>query len=154
MDHWEGNSNWPRKRMRLEHTIESQVSYNYSISQSITDDSKTRQGGGYDHSVYGQEPPRLNPDLADYDDVNSLNWSLDTPGHLDVDYRITSSSVLTQSTADTPLESMTYATSNLPGKPEISPSNEDGGPKEVFANEVCFGMVTLQLFRGALQPWE
>lgn len=139
MDRREVNGDWPRKRIRLEHTIKSQVSYNCSIiTKANTDDDRTRQGEGYGYGVYGERPPKLYPDLPDYDDVSSLNRSLDTHGH---DYLVTSSMLLTQSTAARPVESAVCAISNLPRHSEVSPSNGYGGPKDVFTNEVCFGML-------------
>lgn len=150
MDRWEGNDDWPRKRIRLEPSNKCQISY--EASQRNIDDKDREHDASYAHGVYGKEVRGLNLGLnldpADYDGANPLSWTDDTHQHLAINHHVTSSTVLTQSTVDMP------GVSNLSTHSGIWPSDIDGGPKEAFADEVCFGMVILQLLRGPFRTWD
>ncbi len=144
MDRWKGNSDWPRKRIRLEHTVQSHLSYSTSQRNNV---DREREYDSCGHGVYGQEAPRLNLDGA----LSPSSWRHDTHQHLSIDYHITSSTVLAQSTLERSVDSVTCGASNPSSHSRVSPGNDNGDQKADFTDEVCFGMVSL--LRITLQNW-
>ncbi len=145
MDRVEGDSDWPRKRIRLEHTVESHLSYSTSQSNVV---DRQRGYDGCGHGVYGREAPRLDLDRALY----PSSWRHDTHRHLSLDYHITSSKVLTQLTLERSVDSRTSGAPNLSKHSRVFPGNDNGDQKADFTDEVCFGMVSL--LHITLQFWD
>ena len=140
MEIWDDNNERTRKRLRLSPITDCYISQ--STYQSDVDDRDTEWEGGYGFGIEGQEAPRLN--LFDANKAPEYPTS-DAHQPLTVDYRAASSTLLTESTEDRPINFVACAESNIMEQFQISPSNEHGGPKGMFAQQVCFGMVCLHL---------
>ena len=95
MESWDERA---RKRLRLSHTADCYIPQ--STYQSDVDDRDTEWEGGYDYSIEGQETPRLNLVEANKAPLYSTS---DAHQLLTIDYRATSSALLTQSTEDRPI---------------------------------------------------
>lgn len=147
MDYWEGNSDQPRKRICLEHIVESQISY--STIQGSSNDRGRRQDSSCPHGVYGQESRRCNLGLAD-DNDNALTWRHnDIHQRLTIDYQEVTFTESNQSTRARSIGNVTCIASNV-SRSQTFLSSNDGGAEEVLGDVVCFGMVLLKLLRGAL----
>ena len=137
MENSDDSSERARKRLRSSHSYIPQ-----STHQSDVYDRDTQWGGGYGYSIEGQEAPRLNLVEANKAPLYSAT---DAHQLLNIGYSVTSSTLLTQSTEDRPINFAACAESNITGHFQVSPSNKHGGPKEMFAQQVCFGMVSPHL---------
>ena len=135
MENCDNGSERACKRLRLSHLSDCYIPQ--STYQSGVDDSDTEWEGGYGYSVEGQEAPRLNLVEANKAPLYSTS---DAHQFLNTDYSVTSSRLLTQSIEDRPIDFAACAESNTTGHFQVSPSNEHG-LKEMFAQQICFGMV-------------
>ena len=133
MENWDDNGERAGKRLCLNHSYIPQSTY-----QGGVDDGYTEREGGYCYINEGQEAPRLNMVEANKAPLYSTS---DAHQFLNIDYSVTSSTLLTQSTEDRPINFAACAESNIKAHLQVSPSNEHGGPTEMFAQQVCFGMV-------------
>ena len=140
MEIWDDNNERTHKRLRLSHTTDCYISQ--STHQGDVDDGDTGWEGGCGFGVERQEAPRLNPVEANKTPEYPTS---DAHQLLTIDDRAASSKQLIQSTEDKPINFAACAESNIREQFQISPSNEHGGPKEIFAQQVCFGMVCLHL---------
>lgn len=136
MESWDDKDERARKRLRLSHTSDCYIAQ--STYQSEVDDRDTEWEGGYGYSIEDQEAPRLNLVEANKAPLYSTN---DAHQLLNIDYSVASSTLLTQSIKNRPINFAACTESNITGHSQVSPSNEHGGPKEIFAQQVCFGMV-------------
>ena len=136
MDVWDDNGERARKRLRLSRTADCYIPQ--STYQSDFDDRDTVWEGGYDYSIEGREALRLDLVKANKAPLYSTN---DAHQLLSIDYSVTSSTLLNGPTEYGPIISATCAGSKISEQFQLSPSNEHGSPKEMFAQQVCFGMV-------------
>ena len=136
MESWDDNGERARKRLRLNHTADCYIPQ--STYRNDVYNRDTEWEGGYGYNIEGQEAPRLKRIEANKTPLYSTIY---THPHLNVVHNVNSSTLLTQSTEDRPINFAASAEPDITGNSHVCPGNEHGGPKEILAQQVCFGMV-------------
>ena len=127
----------PRKKIRLEGTFESR---NISIS-TFQHDEPSQSSQSPDHSVYAQEPPRLNFEEAR--NINSFVSTSETEIHhrLTVEYRSTQCAELNHQRSRTS-RSVTSCSPSALCTPAGAPLEYNSElSTKIYPDQVCFGMV-------------